>query len=151
MSPLRRQSTIFLQSKLTEELNSESPWIDGVVYSAFQEDPFRTLEGAAAPLEAPPALPTDHPLLSFDDDHFGPPSATSGDAERVGFADFTPDACNMVYSNQPDDLYATFSLSLSLSTIMTDCLTIASTTSTRPPIPSSSQIPASFVPQCRRR
>lgn len=115
MSPLRRQSTIFLQAKLTEEFNSGSPWIDGVITSAFYNEPSNTLEGTPGPLEDLPALHTDNLLLSYDDDHFGPPTATSGDAERVDFAGFTMDASNMSYCDQPDDLYATFSLSLSLS------------------------------------
>jgi len=115
MSPLRRQSTIFLQAKLTEEFTPESPWTDGVISASFHNEPFSLLEGTAGPLDAPPMPTTDHLLLSYDDD-IGPPSATSGDAERVNFADFTMDASNMSYGDQPDDLYATFSLSLSLST-----------------------------------
>lgn len=115
MAPLRRQSTIFLHAKLTEELNSDAPWIDEVISSAFSDVPYGMLEGTAAPPEAPPVLTTDLTLLAYDDDNFGPPSATSGDAERVNFTDFTMDASNMSYGDQPDDLYATFSLSLSLS------------------------------------
>jgi hypothetical protein len=57
MSPLSRQSTIFLQSKLTEELNSELFWIDGAVPSAFHEETIRMFEGAATPLEGSPAPP----------------------------------------------------------------------------------------------
>jgi len=106
---------------LADELNSDSPWIDEIVHYSFHGDSFPVLEGVATTLDVPPVPPTDHPLLSIDDDHFGPPSATSGGAERVNSVGFTLDACNMSYSTQPDDLYATFSLSLSLSTMMTDC------------------------------
>ena len=54
--------------ELTEEYNSEAPWIDGVISSAFHDDPFRTLEGTTVPLEDT----TSHPLLFVDDDHIGP-------------------------------------------------------------------------------
>ena len=44
--------------ELTEEFNSESPWIDGVI-SAFHDEPFHKLEGTAAPLEdSQSSLPT---------------------------------------------------------------------------------------------
>ena len=86
MSLLRRQSTIFLQAKLTEELNSEPFWTDEVISSAFHEETLRLFEGAAVSLEGSPAPPTEHLLPLFDDDHLGPLSATSEDAERVGFA-----------------------------------------------------------------
>jgi len=121
MSPLRRESTIFLLSRLTEELNSESFWIDRTIDSAFHEETFRLLEGAATPLEGLPTLPTNHLLPSFDDDHLGPPSASPPDAERVNFVDFTSDVCPMPFGFQPGDLYATFSLSPSLLIITTDC------------------------------
>lgn len=124
MSPLRRQSTTFLQSSLTEELNSESFWTDGVVHSALYEDTLRLLEGAATPLEGSPALPTNHLLPSFDDDQLGPPSASSPNVERVNVVDFTSDVCPMPFGVRPDDLYATFSLSPSLSTITTDCISL---------------------------
>jgi hypothetical protein len=122
MPPLSRQSTIFLQSKLTEELNSELFWIDGGIPSAFHEETIRLFEGAATPLECSPAPSTEHLLPLFDDDHLGPPSTASGDAERVNFADFTLYPWPMSFGNQPDDLYAAFSLSgPSLSIMMTDC------------------------------
>ena len=110
MSPLRRQSTAVFQSKLTEELNSDSLWTGGTTASPLHDETFHLLEGAATPLEGSPALPTDHLLLSFDDDHFGPPSASPGDAERVDLVEFNMDAYTMSFGNQPDDLYATFSL-----------------------------------------
>ena len=120
MSPLRRQSTIFLQSELAEELNSGSSWLDGVVCSAFHEVTSPLLEDAATPFEGSPAPPTAYLLPSFDDDHLGPPAA-SEDVEHVGFGAFPLDACATPFGTQPDDLYATFSLSLLLSTITTDC------------------------------
>ena len=112
MSPLLRQPTIFLQSKLTEELNSEPFWIDGLISSVFHEDSFRSLEGAATPLEGSPTL---HLLPSFEDDNLGPPSLSSGGAERVNFVGFNSDPCPMPFGIKPDDLYVTFSLSLLLS------------------------------------
>ena len=112
----RSESTIFLHAKLTEQYISEAPWIDAVISSAFHTDPFRTPEGAATPVDDPSTHTTAYPLLPLDDGPFDPPSATSGDAERVNFADYAMDASNMSYCNQPDDLYATFSLSSSLST-----------------------------------
>ena len=124
MSPLRRQSTIFLPSKLTPEelaLNSEHFWIDGAITSALCEDAFRLFEGAATPVEGSPSATTDHLLPSFDDDHLDPPSAPSGDDECVGIVDFAPDSYPIPFGNQPDDLYATFSLFPSALRMMTDC------------------------------
>ena len=120
MSPLRRQSTIFLQSKLTEELNSEPFWIDGAIRSASHDDTFRLLESAATPLEGSPSLPTEHLLPSFDDDDLSPP-ASSGDAERVDLAGSTLDPYSIPFGSQQDDLYATSSLFLSVSRMITDC------------------------------
>ena len=120
MSPLRWQSTIFLQSTFPEGPNSESLWIDGVIDSAFREDTPRLFERAATPVEAPPALPTDY-LLPFDDDHLGPPPPSFGDVERVDFSDFAPNAYNMPFGVQPDDLYAIFPSYPSLSVTTTDC------------------------------
>jgi len=37
--------------------NSESPWIDGVISSAFHTEPFHTLKGTATPLGGPPVPP----------------------------------------------------------------------------------------------
>jgi hypothetical protein len=120
MSPLSRQSTIFLQSKLTEELNSELFWIDGAIASAFYED-IRLFEGVAMPLEGSPVPAPEHLLPLFDDDLLGPLSATPGDAGRVNFVDFTSNALPMPLGNQPGGLYATLSLSPSLSIMTTDC------------------------------
>ena len=150
MSPLCRQSTVFLQSKLTEEPNSESLWIDRVVSSAFHEDIFSLPEGAATSLEGSPVPPTAH-LLPLFDDHLGPPS---GDAERVNFAGFTLYAWDMPFGNQPDDLYATFSLSTSLSITMTDCTFIphraALTIHIRQPALSCPRMNPQLVTQHRR-
>ena len=110
MPPLSRQTTIFLQSKLTEELNSELFWTDGVVSSAFREETLRLFEGSATPLEASPTLPISHLLSLSDDEYLGPHSVASDDAERVNFVGFTSDACTMPYVDQPDELYATFTL-----------------------------------------
>jgi len=96
----------FLQPELAEELNSESPWLDGTISSASHEDTFRPFEGAATPLEGSPVTPTIHLLPFFDDDYLGPPS---GDAERVNFVDFTSDAWIMPFGSQFDNPYATFS------------------------------------------
>jgi len=120
MSPLRRQSTIFLQSKFTKDLNPEPFWTDGTISSPFHEETPRLFEGATMPLEGSPVLPTKHLLPPSADDHFGPPSAAAGDVERVSFADFTLDTCVIPFGNQPVDLYATFSLSSSLSVMTTD-------------------------------
>ena len=151
MSPLCGQPTVFLQSKLTEELNSESLWIDGVISSAFHEETFSLFEGAATPLEGSPVPPTAHLLPLFDDDHLGPPS---GDAERVNFADFALYAGAMPFGDQPDDLYATFSLSPSLSITMTDCTSIphraALTIHIRRPTSICSRKNPELVTQCRR-
>ena len=117
MSPLSKQFTDFLQPELAEELNSESPWLGGTISSTSHEDSFRSLEGAATPLEGSPIPPSVHLLPWFDDDYLGPPS---GDAERVNFADFTLDAWVMPFGTQSDNPYATFSLSPSLSIMMTD-------------------------------
>ena len=122
MSPLRRQSTIFLQSRLTEEHNSGPFWVDGAITSAFRDDTFGLLESAAIPFEDSPALPTEYLLPSFDDDHLGPPSASSGDYERVDSVGFTLDACTMPFGNQSDDLYVAFFLSPSVSGMTTDCI-----------------------------
>jgi hypothetical protein len=88
------------------------------VVSAFHEETSRLFERAATPVEAPPALPT-HCLLPYD--HLGPPSPSSGDVERVDFSDFAPNAYNMPFGVQPDDLYAIFPLYPSLSVMTTDC------------------------------
>ena len=152
MSPLRRQSTIFLQSKLTEELNSEHFWIDGTVVSALCNDAFQLFEGAVAPVEDSPST-TDHPLLSFDDDHLDPPSVSSGDDEYVGFMNFTPDPHPIPFGNQPDDLYATFSLFLSVLRMMTDCTPphrVALTSLTLPPTPNCSRTTMPLAHQYRR-
>lgn len=121
MSPLLRQSTIFLQSELTEELNSDPFWIDGAISSAFHEDTFRLLEGAATPLEGSPALSTANLLPSFENDNLGPPSASCGGSERVNFVEFTSDTCPIPFGIQPDDLYVTFSLCLLRSIMTTNC------------------------------
>lgn len=117
MSPLSEQFADFLQPEFAEEFNSESPWLAGTISSASHEDTFRSFEGAATPLEGSPVPPTVHLLSWFDDDYLGP---SSGDAERVNFADFTLDTWVMPFGTQSDDPYATFSLSLSLSIMMTD-------------------------------
>jgi hypothetical protein len=121
MPPLSRQSTVFLQSKLTEELNSELFWIDGVIASAFHNETIRLFEDTVTPLEGSPAPAPEHLLPLFDDDHLGPPSTTPGDAGRVNFVNFPSDVWPVSFGNQPDDLYATFPLSPSLSIITTDC------------------------------
>jgi len=120
MSPLRRQSTVFLQSNLTKDPNSEAFWIDGVISSALHEETLGFFGGVTTSLDGSSPLPTDHPLPSFDDDHFGPPSAAAGDVERVSFADFTLNTYAIPFGNQPVDLYATFSLSSLLSVMTTD-------------------------------
>lgn len=121
MSPLRRQSTIFLLPKSTEELNPGPFWTDGVVSSAFHEDPFGLFEDPPTLLEGPPTLPADRLLPAFDDDNLGPPSAIFADAERVNYAGFASIAYTMPFGSQSDDLYATFSLSPLLLIVMTDC------------------------------
>ena len=119
MSPLHRQSTIFLQSELTEELNSGPSWLNGDICSAFREVTSPLLEDVATSFEGSPAPSIAYLFPSFDDDHLGPPAA-SEDVERVGFVTFPPDACPIPFGNQPDDLYATLSLSPSLSIITID-------------------------------
>lgn len=110
MSSFHRQSVISLQSKLTEELISEPFSIDGAIGFAFHEDIFHLFEGAAATIDGPPALPTDHLLPSFEGDHLGPPSIQSEDGECINFVDFTTSVCNIPLHVRPEDLYAIFSL-----------------------------------------
>ena len=87
MSPLGRQSAIFLHAKLSEELSSESPWTDGLVPLAFHDDAFHTLDGTPTTLDTSQIVPTDRLLPSFEDDHLGVPSTSSGGPERVDFTD----------------------------------------------------------------
>jgi hypothetical protein len=110
MSPLSRQSTIFLQSKLTEEPNSDPFWIDSIVSSSLHGETFSWSEGITTTLDCPPASPTDHLLPSFEDDHLGPPPATSDVVEHVSLLDFTANGYNVPFNIQPEDLYAVFSL-----------------------------------------
>ena len=123
MYPLTTQSTIFLQSTLTEEPNSDPFWFGGDVSPAFREETPRLFEGPATSLEGSPAVPTNQPLPLSDVDRLGLlPSTASEEHERVNFVDFTSDAYTMSFLNQSDDLYASFSdLSSSLSTTVTDC------------------------------
>ena len=120
MSPLCRQSTIFLHAKLAEELNSESSWTDGIVSSIFRDDAFHTFDVAPTTMDPSRDVPTDHPPLSFEDDHLDPLSTSSGGSERTDFTDPALDAWAVPYSDNHDDLYATFSLFMSLSSVMTD-------------------------------
>jgi hypothetical protein len=68
-----------------------------------------------------PGPPSNHHLLSFDDDRLRRPPPSFGDAQHVGFANFTLDTCNMASSSQPDSLYATFLLHPSLSIVTAEC------------------------------
>jgi hypothetical protein len=111
MSPLCGQSTIFLQSELTEEFNSELFWIDGIVGSAFNEDALRSFEGVTTTLDSPPALPNVHLLPSFEDDYLGSPPAQSGDGEHIDMAGFTANVSNLSLHAGSDDLYVISSLS----------------------------------------
>ena len=111
MSSLSRHPTSYPQSELTEELNSEPFWIDSFINSALHEDAPHLFEGITTTLDCPPTFPTDHLLPSFEDDHLGPPPATSGDAEPVNLMDFVVNGYNVPFSIQPEDLYAGFSLS----------------------------------------
>ena len=120
MSPLRRQSTIFLHAKLAEELNSESSWANGVVSSAFYDDAFHTFDVAPTTMDQSQDVPTHNPLLSFEDDHLDRLSTPSGGSERADSTDPAPDAWTVPYGDNQDDLYATFSLFTSLSSVMTD-------------------------------
>ena len=120
MSPLSRQSTIFLHAKLAEELNSESSWADGVVSSAFYDDAFHTFDSTPTTTDPSQDVLTHNPLLSFEDDHLDPLSTPSGGSDRADFTDPTPDAWAVPYSDTHNDLYATFSLFTSLSSVMTD-------------------------------
>ena len=72
------------------------------------------------PLDAPPALPTDPSLPSFQDDHLGPPSTTFEGFDRVNFVNFDLDAYSTSFGVQPDDLYAIFSLFTSSFIAATD-------------------------------
>ena len=121
MSPLCRQSTLFFQSKLTEEPNSELFLTDSAISSVLHEEIPRLFEGAAMPLESSLTVSTGYLLPSFDDEHLGPPSAPSEDADRANFLNFTYDACTMPFTAQPDDPYATFSLPPSPSIMTADC------------------------------
>ena len=108
MSPLFSQPTIFPQSELTEELNSEPFWFDRVVSSAFDEGTLGLFGGAATTLDG---LPTDQFLSPFESDHFGPSSAQSGDGERINFADLTVGMSHVPFDVRPEDLYVSFFLS----------------------------------------
>ena len=105
MSPFQSQSTIFLPSELTRELNSELLWIDGVIDSAFHEDTFRLLEGVTTTLDHPPILPNAHLLPSFEDYPLGPHLARSGDGEHDEFADFTTNLSGLSLSPRSNDPY----------------------------------------------
>jgi hypothetical protein len=56
MSPLCEQSTIFLQSELTEDFNSELFWVDGTIDYDLNEDMCRLFEGITTTLDGPPIL-----------------------------------------------------------------------------------------------
>ena len=105
MSPLFRQSIIFPQPGLTQELNSEPFWFDRVVRSAFDEGTLGLFGGAATTLDG---LPTDQFLSPFESDHFGLPFAQSGDGERIDFGDVTVGMSNVPFDFRPEDLYVTF-------------------------------------------
>ena len=109
MSLLRRRSAIFLYAKLSEELNSESPWADGAVPLAFHDDAFHALDGTPTTLDTSQIVPAEHLLPSFEDDHLGAPSTSSGGPERVDSVDPALDMWTMSYGVQYDDLYATLS------------------------------------------
>ena len=96
MSPLRRSSHILPQA---EEFNPESFWIEGSVGSAFSGETSRLFEGGATTFEGPPALPTNHLLLSFEDDH---PCR-----ERL---DHAVNVHNAPLDVRPEDLYVFFLL-----------------------------------------
>ena len=106
MSP--RQSTISLHAKLSEELNSESPWTDEVIPHAFHDDAFHTFDSSSTTLGTFQIFPTDYPLPSFEDDHLGPPSTSSGGSERVDFTDPALNTWATPYGAQYNDLYAAF-------------------------------------------
>ena len=101
MSSLLAQPTIV---PLTEELNSELLWFDGTIGSALCEESFRLVEDTATTFDGPLAFPTGQLLPSFGDDHLGPPPAQSEDGERIHFAEFTANMCNVPPSVRPEDL-----------------------------------------------
>ena len=107
MPPLSRHPTISLQSELTVEFNSEPFWIDGFTSSALHKDALHMFEDVTTTFDCPPAFPAEHLLPSFEDDHLGPPPATS---EPVNSMDFTIDGYNVSFSIQPGDPCVLFSL-----------------------------------------
>ena len=111
MSPLSRQSTIFLPPSWTGETNSDPFWIDGVVSTAFYEESLRFFEGIATSLEGPVPLYTDHPLLSLDGDNLPPPPAFFGGIEGIDAISFAFAPSTMSSGAQPDELYVAFSSS----------------------------------------
>lgn len=107
MSPLSRQSTLFLQSRLTEEFHSEFLWADDSATSVFHGGTSQFFGGALTALDDPPALPTINLLSSFEDDRLGPSSVSPEDLERIN--DVT-NGHNVPFGIRPEDLYVTFSL-----------------------------------------
>ena len=111
MSPLSRQSTIFLPPGWTGEPNSDPFWIDRVASSTFHEETLRLFEGVTMPLGSSAPLSIDHPLPSLDDDNLSPPPALFGGAEGTDGMSFAFPPSTMPFGVQPDELYVTFSSS----------------------------------------
>ena len=111
MSPFSRQSTLFLQSRLTEEFHSESLWTDDSTSSAFREGTSHFFGGTSTTFDDPPAFSTINLLPSFEDDRLGPLSAPSEDLDHTNYVGAT-NGYNVPFSIQPEDLYVTSALSL---------------------------------------
>jgi hypothetical protein len=106
MSSFPTQSTIFLPSTSTVEVNSDPFWIDSSLSSSFLLETLGLFEGAATNFDSPSASHTDNLLPPFEVENFGQLPAHSGDGDRFDFADFTGDMYDALSNVQPEDLYA---------------------------------------------
>ena len=109
MSPLQAQSTTFLRPSLTEELNSELSWTDGISDSSFLESTSRSFGGSAKTPEDPPAPLVDHFSPRIEDDHLDPPPTHSGNWEQINFVDSNANIPNSSVNGQSNNLYAILS------------------------------------------
>ena len=98
MSSSQRQSSIFLQSVLTEELSPESICINAATASAPHDDPLHLFEGPTATFDALKASSINPFLPFFENDYFG----TLMDNGH----DLATNVCAVPYDIGPDDLYA---------------------------------------------
>ena len=120
MAPLRRESVIFLQSRLTEELTSDVFWTESTVASAFHEDTLRLFGDIATILNYPLTFPTDCLLPSFEGDNLGQPCSRSGEESRSP-TDVAVNALGVPLDFQSEYLYDILPSSTHLSITLADC------------------------------